>query len=138
MTPSGNFTAALDAAAARVYLGIAAGSGITPLLSIIKTVLAREPMSRFFLLYGNRTTQSIMFREALEQLKDRFLDRFSVTHVLSREAQDVATLSGRLDAAKIALFLHRLVPDASIDYALMRMPAALLHAAQRTLPAHRV
>ena len=135
MTPSGNFTTALDAAAARVYLGIAAGSGITPLLSIITTVLAREPMSRFFLLYGNRTTQSIMFREALEQLKDRFLDRLSVTHVLSREAQDVAALSGRIDAAKIALFLRGIVPAASIDHAFICGPAALLDAAERTLAA---
>ena len=135
MTPSGNFTTALDAALARVYLGIAAGSGITPLLSIITTVLAREPMSRFFLLYGNRTTQSIMFREALEQLKDRFLDRLSVTHVLSREAQDVAALSGRIDAAKIALFLRGIVPAASIDHAFICGPAALLDAAERTLAA---
>ncbi len=110
MTPSGHFTAPLDHAAARTYLGIAAGSGITPLLSIIKTVLAREPKSRFFLLYGNRTTQSIMFRAALEELKDRFLDRFSVTHVLSREAQDVPVLSGRIDAEKIALFLRGIGP----------------------------
>jgi len=133
MTPSGNFTTALDPAAARVYLGIAAGSGITPLLSIITTVLAREPKSRFFLLYGNRTTQSIMFREALEQLKDRFLDRFSVTHVLSREAQDVPALSGRIDAGKIALFLRGIVPAASIDHAFICGPAALLDAAERTL-----
>jgi ring-1,2-phenylacetyl-CoA epoxidase subunit PaaE len=133
MTPSGNFTTALDPAAARLYLGIAAGSGITPLLSIIKTVLAREPQSRFFLLYGNRTTQSIMFRAALEDLKDRFLDRFALTHVLSREAQDVAALSGRIDAAKIALFLRGVAPPTSIDHVFVCGPAALLDAAEQTL-----
>jgi ring-1,2-phenylacetyl-CoA epoxidase subunit PaaE len=133
MTPSGNFTTALDAAAARVYVGIACGSGITPLLSIIKTGLAREPKSRFFLLYGNRTTQSIMFREALEQLKDRFLDRFSVTHVLSREAQDVAALSGRIDGGKIALLLRSVVAAASVAHAFICGPAALLDTAERTL-----
>lgn len=135
MTPSGNFTVPLDPAAARTYLGIAAGSGITPLLSIIKTVLAREPRSCFFLLYGNRTAQSIMFRAALDELKDRFLDRFSVTHVLSREAQDVAALSGRLDAAKIALLLRGIVPADRIDHAFICGPAALLDAAEQTLAA---
>jgi len=135
MTPSGNFTIALDPAARRLYLGIAAGSGITPLLSIIRTALAREPHSRFFLLYGNRTTQTIMFRAALEDLKDRFLDRFALTHVLSREAQDVAALSGRLDAAKIALFLRGAAPPERIDHAFVCGPAALLDTAQATLRA---
>ena len=73
-------------------VAVAAGSGITPVLSLIKTVLAREPGSRFFLLYGNRTSRDIIFAEELARLKDRYLDRFSVTHVLSREAQDVPAL----------------------------------------------
>jgi ring-1,2-phenylacetyl-CoA epoxidase subunit PaaE len=133
MTPTGHFTAPLDPAAARLYLGIAAGSGITPLISIIKTVLAREGRSRFVLLYGNRTTQSILFREALEELKDRFLDRLSVTHVLSREAQDVAALSGRIDAEKLALFLGGALPVAAIDHAFLCGPAALLATAEATL-----
>ncbi|MGO8916597.1 MAG: 1,2-phenylacetyl-CoA epoxidase subunit PaaE [Stellaceae bacterium] len=135
MTPSGHFTAPLDPKAARTYLGIAAGSGITPLLSIVKTVLAREPKSRFFLLYGNRTTQSIMFRAALEELKDRFLDRFSLTHVLSREAQDVPVLSGRIDAEKIALFLRGIGPVRAIDHAFVCGPAALIDTAERVLEA---
>jgi len=133
MTPSGNFTTVLDPGARRLYLGIAAGSGITPLMSIIKTVLAREPQSRFFLLYGNRSTQSIMFRAALEDLKDRFLDRFALTHVLSREAQDVAALSGRIDAAKIALFLRGVAPPDRIDHAFVCGPATLLDVAEATL-----
>lgn len=133
MTPSGNFTAPLDPKVARLYLGVAAGSGITPLLSIIKTALAREPLSRFFLLYGNRTTQSIMFRGALEELKDRFLDRLSISHVLSREAQDVPMLSGRIDAGKLALFLRQIGPAASIDHAFICGPGALLDTAEQTL-----
>jgi ring-1,2-phenylacetyl-CoA epoxidase subunit PaaE len=133
MTPAGNFTVPLDPKDERVYLGIAAGSGITPLMSLLKTVLAREPESRFFLLYGNRTTQSIMFREALEDLKDRFLGRLSVAHVLSREAQDVPALSGRLDAAKIALFLRTIVPAQSIDHVFLCGPGGLVETAERAL-----
>ena len=135
MTPTGHFTAPLDPGAARLYLGIAAGSGITPLLSIIKTVLAREPESRFFLLYGNRTTQSIMFREALEALKDRFLDRLSVTHVLSREAQDLPALGGRIDAEKLTLFLRAAIPVAAIGHAFLCGPPELLRSAEETLRA---
>jgi ring-1,2-phenylacetyl-CoA epoxidase subunit PaaE len=135
MTPTGHFTVPLDPDAARTYLGIAAGSGITPLLSLIKTVLTREPKSRFFLLYGNRTTASIMFREALESLKDRFLDRLSVTHVLSREAQDVPALSGRIDEEKLALFLRAAIPAAAVDHAFLCGPPELLRRAEATLRA---
>jgi ring-1,2-phenylacetyl-CoA epoxidase subunit PaaE len=132
MTPAGNFTVPVDGAA-RTYLGIAAGSGITPLLSIIKTVLAREPKSRFFLLYGNRSTQSIMFRETLDDLKDRFLDRLSLAHVLSRETQDMPALSGHIDGDKIALFLRGLGAPATIDHSFLCGPAGLVEAAKRKL-----
>ena len=77
MTPTGRFGLVPPADRARIHVGFAAGSGITPILSIVKGVLAREPDSRFFLFYGNRTTDNIMFLEALEELKDRFIDRFS-------------------------------------------------------------
>jgi ring-1,2-phenylacetyl-CoA epoxidase subunit PaaE len=135
MTPMGHFTSSLDAGSARTYLGIAAGSGITPLLSIVKTVLKGEPGSRVFLLYGNRTTQSIMFREALEELKDRFLARLSVTHVLSGETQDMPALGGRIDADKMAIFLRSIVRTTAIDHAFICGPPALLDAAERTLKA---
>jgi ring-1,2-phenylacetyl-CoA epoxidase subunit PaaE len=135
MTPAGHFTVPLEAEAERVYLGIAAGSGITPLMSILKTVLAREPKSRFFLLYGNRTTQSIMFRETLEDLKDRYLGRLSVAHVLSREAQDVPALSGRIDEAKIALFLRTIAPAAHIDHVFLCGPGGLIETAEQALTA---
>jgi ring-1,2-phenylacetyl-CoA epoxidase subunit PaaE len=133
MTPSGHFTVPLDPGTARTYLGIAAGSGITPLLSIMKSVFAREPKSRFFLLYGNRTTQTIMFREALDELKDRFLDRLSVTHVLSREAQDMDALSGRIDGDKVKLLLRAVVSADSVDHAFICGPGAMIETAERAL-----
>ena len=100
MPPMGHFNVPLDAAARRHYVGFAAGSGITPLLSIVKTTLAREPKSRFTLFYGNRASGTVMFREELAALKDRYLDRFNLVHVLSREAQDIELLHGRIDRAK--------------------------------------
>ena len=84
MPPAGRFGAADRRARRGCYVGFAAGSGITPVLSILKTVLAREPQSRFILFYGNRTTADMLFREALEDLKDRYLGRLSVFHVLSQ------------------------------------------------------
>jgi ring-1,2-phenylacetyl-CoA epoxidase subunit PaaE len=128
MPPMGRFGLVPEPGAARTCAAFAAGSGITPILSIARSVLAREPGSRFFLFYGNRTTGSILFREALEALKDRFLDRLSVFHVLSRETQDVDALNGRLDAAKAALFLRRIVPAASLDHAFVCGPAAMIEA----------
>src|ERR1700758_1928346 len=83
MTPTGRFGIATAPEEAWTYVGFAAGSGITPILSIVKGVLAREPDSRFFLFYGNRSTAGMLFREALEELKDRFVDRLSLFHVIS-------------------------------------------------------
>src|SRR6202008_2351090 len=88
-TPAGRFGVAPAPDEARIYAGFAAGSGITPILSIVKGVLASEPKSRFFLFYGNRSSTSVMFLEALEELKDRFVDRFSIFHVISGEEQDI-------------------------------------------------
>jgi ring-1,2-phenylacetyl-CoA epoxidase subunit PaaE len=107
MPPEGRFGAALGAG---TYVGIAAGSGITPVLSLLKAVLAGDERARFVLLYGSRTTASILFRGELEDLKDRYLERLSVIHVLSREGQDVPVLSGRLEAAK----LRALLPAAGV------------------------
>jgi len=135
MTPMGRFGVVPDPGAARVFLGLACGSGITPILSILKSVLAREPGSRFFLFYGNRTTQSILFREILEDLKDRFVDRLSVFHVLSREAQDVAVLNGRLDGAKVRLLLPRIVPAQTIDHAFLCGPETMLGETEAALTA---
>ncbi len=131
MPPMGRFTSQLDFSAARNYLGIACGSGITPILSILKSVLSREPKSRFTLLYGNRNMQSILFREALEDLKDRYLDRLSVHHILSREGQDIALLQGRIDAAKITSLLRQ--ESMNIDLAFLCGPQEMTEAARSTL-----
>ncbi|GJE00045.1 1,2-phenylacetyl-CoA epoxidase subunit PaaE [Methylobacterium isbiliense] len=133
MPPMGRFGLAPQPEAAHTYAAFAAGSGITPILSIIRTMLAREPHSRFFLFYGNRSTGSILFREALEDLKDRFLDRLSVFHVLSRETQDIDALNGRLDGAKAALFLRTIVPAERVDHAFVCGPADMLEAVSGAL-----
>jgi ring-1,2-phenylacetyl-CoA epoxidase subunit PaaE len=126
MPPQGRFGHDPDPEAARLYLGIAAGSGITPILSILKSILSREPASRFVLLYGSRSTARILFRGELEDLKDRALDRLTVIHALSREAQDIAALSGRLDAARLRALLPGLPDPRAIDQAFICGPAAML------------
>jgi ring-1,2-phenylacetyl-CoA epoxidase subunit PaaE len=125
MTPTGRFGVASAPGEARVYVGFAAGSGITPILSIVKGVLAREPNSRFFLFYGNRSTTGVMFLEALEELKDRFLQRFSLFHVISGEEQDIPILHGRLDGEKVKVLLRSLVPAATVDHVFICGPTGM-------------
>jgi ring-1,2-phenylacetyl-CoA epoxidase subunit PaaE len=115
MTPTGRFGPRLAPDVGRTHVAFAAGSGITPVLSILRAVLARECGSRFFLFYGNRSTSDILFRETLEELKDRHLGRLSIFHVLSREEQDLPVLNGRLDAAKARLLLTTLVGPENVD-----------------------
>jgi ring-1,2-phenylacetyl-CoA epoxidase subunit PaaE len=125
MTPDGRFGLP-PATGPRVVAAFAAGSGITPILSILSHGLAAEPDSRFFLFYGNRSTASIMFRGALEDLKDRYLARLSVFHVLSREQQDVPALNGRLDPASLGILLRGLLPARLIDQALVCGPQPMI------------
>jgi ring-1,2-phenylacetyl-CoA epoxidase subunit PaaE len=125
MTPTGRFGIAHAPGEARVYVGFAAGSGITPILSIVKGVLAREPDGRFFLFYGNRSTGGMLFREALEELKDRFMQRLSVFHVISGEEQDIPILHGRLDGDKVRVLLRSLVPASSVDHVFICGPAGM-------------
>lgn len=129
MTPTGRFGVpqAPDQAPGqgRIHVGFAAGSGITPVLSLLRGVLAREPDSRFFLFYGNRTTGEILFREALEELKDRFLGRLSVFHVLSQEEQDLPILTGRLDGEKVRRLLRLVVPVEAVDEVYLCGPEAM-------------
>lgn len=125
MTPTGRFGIAPVPDTARIHVGFAAGSGITPVLSIIKGVLAREPSSRFFLFYGNRSTGSMLFREALEQLKDRFIERLAVFHVISGEEQDIPILHGRLDGEKVRVLLRSLVPANAIDHVFICGPTGM-------------
>lgn len=125
MTPTGRFGVVPQDEAGRIHVGFAAGSGITPILSIVKGVLAREPDSRFFLFYGNRATDNIMFLEALEELKDRFIDRLSIFHVISGEEQDIPILHGRLDGDKVRVLLRSLVPAASVDHVFICGPSGM-------------
>ena len=115
MTPIGRFTIALDPAAEHTYLGIAAGSGITPVMSLIRSVLALEPKSRFTLVYGNRGQSSVIFREDLEDLKDRYLGRLHVIHVFSREQQGAPLLNGRVTGDKLRALGERLLDLTSYD-----------------------
>ena len=125
MTPTGRFGVAPAPGEARVHVGFAAGSGITPFLSIVKGVLAHEPDSRFFLFYGNRSTSGMLFLEALEELKDRFIERLSLFHVISGEEQDIPILHGRLDGEKVRVLLRSLVPASSVDHVFICGPTGM-------------
>src|SRR5271168_261 len=143
MTPTGRFGVVVEPSEARTYVGFAAGSGITPILSIAKGVLAREPNSQFFLFYGNRNTVGMLFREALEELKDRFIDRFSVFHVISGEEQDIPILHGRLDGEKVRVLLRSLVPASSVDHVFICGPTGMSEDIEATcrdigIPADRI
>ena len=100
MPPTGSFNTPLSSSNKKKYIAFAAGSGITPILSIVKTTLATEPDSSFTLVYGNKNSQSIMFKEELEGLKNKYMSRFSLVHVLSREVTDATINTGRIDATK--------------------------------------
>ena len=128
MPPLGHFNVALDPTAKRHYLGFAAGSGITPLLSIVKTTLAVEPQSRFTLFYGNRASSTVMFREELAALKDIYLTRFNLVHVLSREAQDIDLLHGRIDRERADALLAHWVRLDEIDAAFICGPEGMMDA----------
>ena len=114
MPPSGHFGVPLSASERHNYVAFAAGSGITPIFSIIKSTLIAEPESQFTLFYGNRSTSSVMLRNDLGDLKDRFVNRFSVVHVLSRERQESDLLCGRIDSTKCRDLLKRWVPAGNI------------------------
>jgi ring-1,2-phenylacetyl-CoA epoxidase subunit PaaE len=123
MTPDGRFGLTPEPQAARTFAAFVAGSGITPVMSLMSTLLREEPNSRIFLFYGNRATDSIMFRAEIEDLKDRYLSRLSVFHVLSREEQDVEALNGRLDAARVRMLAATLPP---IDHAFVCGPQSMI------------
>jgi ring-1,2-phenylacetyl-CoA epoxidase subunit PaaE len=135
MTPEGRFFTPLDAGQSKHYVAFAAGSGITPVLSLARTVLAREPKSRFTLVYGNRRLASTMFHEALWELKDRYLARFAIHNVFSREEQEAELLNGRIDAAKARAFLEALIPVDGIDEAFVCGPASMIDEVEGALVA---
>ncbi len=126
MPPMGKFHTPLDPQADKSYVGFAGGSGITPLISIIKTVLTHEPNSRFTLVYANRQISSIMFREELEDLKNLYLGRLSVIHVLETEAQEVDLFTGRIDADKMARLFEVWIDPSDIDTAFICGPEPMM------------
>ena len=131
MPPDGRFTVKKQRAIHRV--GFAAGSGITPILSIAATTLEEQPDSKFTLVYGNRRMASVMFNEALQDLKDRFADRFTMIHILSRQAQEVDLLQGRIDAGKVRALVATLLPARSMDEVFVCGPEAMITATETAL-----
>ncbi|MEO5733569.1 MAG: 1,2-phenylacetyl-CoA epoxidase subunit PaaE [Rubrivivax sp.] len=133
MAPQGRFFVAIEPGARRHHLGIAGGSGITPILSIMKTVLAREPMSRFTLIYGNRLLRSTMFKEELDDLKNRHLSRLALHHVFSDEHTDAPLNQGQMDRHKLADFLAGPVIPATIAEAYVCGPFQMNDEAEAAL-----
>jgi ring-1,2-phenylacetyl-CoA epoxidase subunit PaaE len=132
MAPQGRFFVPIDPSARRHHVGIAGGSGITPILSIMKTVLSREPASRFTLIYGNRSLRSTMFKEEIEDLKDRYMTRLVLHHVFSDEHTDAPINMGLMNRAKIEEFV-RVVAPASIDHAYICGPFQMNDEAEAAL-----
>jgi ring-1,2-phenylacetyl-CoA epoxidase subunit PaaE len=136
MTPTGSFSTALQPGQRKRYGAIAAGSGITPVLSILSTALEVEPGSSAVLVYVNRTTLNIMFLEDLEDLKNRYPDRFQLIHVLDEEPLDVEILSGRLDAGRLGRILDHLVLPDDVDEWFLCGPLPMTDVAREVLLAH--
>lgn len=126
MEPMGAFHTPLEPARSKIYLGFAGGSGITPVLSILKTVLAEEPHAGFTLIYANRGVNAIMFREELEDLKNLYMGRLNIIHVLESDAQDIELFQGRVDAEKCATLFKHWVDVASIDTAFICGPEPMM------------
>jgi ring-1,2-phenylacetyl-CoA epoxidase subunit PaaE len=133
MTPTGHFSPPLDPANAKHYVAVAAGSGITPVLSILTTVLELEPHSRCTLIYGNRTTSSIMFLEELQDLKNAYPERFHLVHVLSREQQDVDLFHGRIDGERTSRLLDTLLSVDDVDEWFLCGPFTMVESVRETL-----
>ena len=114
-------------------VGFAAGSGITPILSILASTLEEQTESKFTLVYGNRRMDSVMFNEALQDLKDRYPNRLTLIHVLSRQAQEVPLLEGRIDEAKVKEIVSSLLPAASMDEVFICGPEAMIEATEKAL-----
>ena len=133
MTPLGRFGTTLDPANVKHYAFVAAGSGITPVLSLVATILATERGSRVTLLYGNRTAGSVMFADELADLKDRYAERLHLVHVLSRESTEVELFSGRIDAERLRRMFATILPLDSVDEWFLCGPYAMVVGAQELL-----
>lgn len=133
MAPQGLFTSETNPDHEHNYVAFAAGSGITPVLSIIKTILYTEPKSNVCLVYGNKSRGSIIFKAELEALKNKFMERLSIYHVLSREQADAAILSGRIDREKTRQFLAGIIDAAKIDQCFLCGPEEMILNVKDTL-----
>lgn len=133
MTPSGHFNVPLDPGSSRDYVAFAAGSGITPVLSIVRSTLAEEPGSSFTLFYGNRDSASVMFRDALHELKDVYPTRFRLFHILSREQGEVDLYNGRLDKAKATELCAAFCQPAEVDHWFICGPASMIEQVSESL-----
>ena len=136
MEPMGKFHAPIEPAKAKNYLGFAGGSGVTPVLSILKTVLSEEPRSRFTLVYANRGMNSIMFREELEDHKNRHMGRLNIIHVLEQDSQDVDLFTGRVNEEKCGELFERWIDIASVDLAFICGPEPMMLGIVSALKAH--
>ena len=134
MAPLGSFTVPFEAGASRRYVGIAGGSGITPIMSLIRTALGTGPGSRFTLFYGNRDSRSVIFLEALADLKDRYMGRFELFHFLAEEQGEIALFNGMLDAATCGEAVDRLVVEpAGVDAWFICGPGPMMDSAEAVL-----
>lgn len=130
MTPMGSFCPTVDASNKKHYLLVGAGSGVTPLISIAKTVLAEEPDSEVSMILGNRHFQSIIFRDELEDLKDIYLGRFRIFHVLSGEPNEISLLHGRIDAEKLKGFMETFLAHSPLDSVFLCGPQVMTESAR--------
>jgi len=135
MPPQGKFFTALEPERAKNYLGFAGGSGITPVLSILKTVLKREPASTFTLVYANRAVNTIMFREELEDLKNTYMGRVTIIHMLE-SGQDIDLFTGRVDQEKCTQLFSNWIDIKSIDTAFICGPEPMMLAISDSLKTH--
>ncbi len=133
MPPMGHFNVPLDAGNARRYVAFAAGSGITPILSIIKTTLLAEPKSSFTLFYGNRASSSVIFKDELTDLKDTYMERLTLTYVMSREQQDIELFNGRITKEKCQQFLQHWLRVEDTDIAFICGPEDMMHGVSEAL-----
>jgi ring-1,2-phenylacetyl-CoA epoxidase subunit PaaE len=136
--PEGRFHVALDPANRKHYLAFAAGSGITPIISIVRHTLETEAQSRFTLVYGNRSSSNVMFRDELQDLKDRYLERLTLLFVMSREPQDFDLFSGRIDRAKCDALFASWIDPAGVDVAFLCGPQEMTEAVFASLESHGV
>src|SRR5471032_2889073 len=135
MPPMGHFNVPLDCVNRKHYLAFAAGSGITPILSIIKTTLLAEPLSRFTLFYGNRASSSVIFKEELTDLKDMYLERLNLVYVMSREQQDIELFNGRITQEKCEQFLQHWIKVEDYDHAFICGPEDMMLGVSNALQA---